>query len=66
MEKTSVLAITKNGVNIGENLKKLFDNETLARFAISNPENLQNYDDYAAMVSNFERTHPNSGIYADT
>ena len=24
MEKTSVLAITKNGVNIGENLKKLF------------------------------------------
>ena len=49
-----------------ENLKKLFDNETLARFAISNPENLQNYDDYAAMVSNFERTHPNSGIYADT
>ena len=26
MEKTSVLAITKNGVNIGENLKKLFPN----------------------------------------
>ena len=24
MEKTSVLAITKNGINIGENLKKLF------------------------------------------
>ena len=24
MEKTSVLAITKNGVNIGENLKKIF------------------------------------------
>ena len=24
MEKTSVLAITKNGVNIGENLKRLF------------------------------------------
>jgi len=26
VEKTSVLAITKNGVNIGENLKKLFPN----------------------------------------
>jgi cobalt-precorrin 5A hydrolase len=26
MEKTSVLAITKNGVNIGENLKKIFPN----------------------------------------
>jgi len=26
MEKTSVLAITKNGVNIGENLKRLFPN----------------------------------------
>jgi cobalt-precorrin 5A hydrolase len=26
MEKTSVLAITKNGINIGENLKKIFPN----------------------------------------
>ena len=48
-----------------ENLRELFDNLTLARFAISNPEGLSNYEEYLAMVNTFEENHPESGIYAD-
>jgi len=39
VEKTSVLAITKNGVNIGENLKKLFPN-----WRVFAPSKLSNED----------------------
>ena len=40
MEKTAVLAITKNGVNIGENLKKLFpDWNVFAPSKLSNENN---------------------------
>ena len=40
MEKTSVLAITKNGVKIGENLKELFpDWKIFAPSKLSNENN---------------------------
>ena len=37
MEKTAILAITKNGVNIGQNLKTLFPN-----WSVFAPEKLSN------------------------
>jgi hypothetical protein len=48
-----------------ESLENLLNKETLARFAITNPSELQNYEEYTQMVERFEETHAEHGVYLD-
>tara|TARA_R110002126_G_scaffold34665_6_gene107109 strand:- start:5409 stop:7061 length:1653 start_codon:yes stop_codon:yes gene_type:complete len=48
-----------------DSLENLLNKETLARFAITNPAELTNYDEYSQMIEQFEESHPNHGVYLD-
>lgn len=46
-------------------LGSLLSSNRLTRFAISNPQNLLNYEEYVSVVRDYERRNPNSSLYID-